>query len=195
MEGKEMASHICESAIELFASKGYDEVSVNEICRAVNITKPTFYKYVKTKEDILFHYYDSVKGLDDSFWDKSGTFGCWQTISDGFRVCLDHYVSLGTDLLAKVMIYQVSSGTLSFQNDLNWNRKMMQLIAKAQSSGEIRNMVQPSVLLELMKAYTLGFCFSLCTMPAQDIEKAVDQCVENLKIICQVPQTAGEGFQ
>ena len=84
-----MASHICESAIELFASKGYDEVSVNEICRAVNITKPTFYKYVKTKEDILFHYYDSVKGLDDSFWDKSGTFGCWQTISDGFRVCLD----------------------------------------------------------------------------------------------------------
>ena len=36
---------IIECAIKLFASKGYDAVSVQEITIAANITKPTLYYY------------------------------------------------------------------------------------------------------------------------------------------------------
>ena len=44
---------IIECAIKLFASKGYDAVSVQEITIAANITKPTLYYYFGSKEGLL----------------------------------------------------------------------------------------------------------------------------------------------
>lgn len=44
---------ILETASDLFTKKGFDSVSVMDICNACHITKPTFYKYVVSKESIL----------------------------------------------------------------------------------------------------------------------------------------------
>ena len=44
---------IMECAVKLFASKGYDAVSVQEITTAANITKPTLYYYFGSKEGLL----------------------------------------------------------------------------------------------------------------------------------------------
>lgn len=49
-QSKEMQDRIVEKAVELFARKSVDEVTVMDICRAVGITKPTFYKYISSKE-------------------------------------------------------------------------------------------------------------------------------------------------
>ncbi|MDO4690714.1 MAG: TetR/AcrR family transcriptional regulator [Fusobacterium sp.] len=43
---------IINSAIELFSSKPFEEVSVSEICRNANISNGIIYKYFKTKEEI-----------------------------------------------------------------------------------------------------------------------------------------------
>jgi AcrR family transcriptional regulator len=40
------------SALELFASKGYDATSVREICAAARITKPTLYHFYGSKEGV-----------------------------------------------------------------------------------------------------------------------------------------------
>lgn len=44
---------IIECAVKLFASKGYDAVSVQEITTEANITKPTLYYYFGSKEGLL----------------------------------------------------------------------------------------------------------------------------------------------
>ena len=44
---------IMECAVKLFASKGYDAVSVQEITTAANITKPTLYYYFGSKEALI----------------------------------------------------------------------------------------------------------------------------------------------
>lgn len=46
-------NEIIETAAALFASKGYDNCSVNDILNAVGIAKGTFYYYFKSKEDVL----------------------------------------------------------------------------------------------------------------------------------------------
>jgi len=40
------------SALELFASKGYEATSVREICEAAGITKPTLYHFYGSKEGV-----------------------------------------------------------------------------------------------------------------------------------------------
>lgn len=51
---------IIDTSYQLFISRGYDNVSVMDICRACQITKPTFYKYIPSKEDLLVFYYDGT---------------------------------------------------------------------------------------------------------------------------------------
>lgn len=44
---------IAETALGLFARKGYEGVGVQEICQASGITKPTLYHYFKSKRGLL----------------------------------------------------------------------------------------------------------------------------------------------
>lgn len=49
---------IVDTSLTMFREKGFDKTSVMDICNACQITKPTFYKYVNSKEELLRHYYD-----------------------------------------------------------------------------------------------------------------------------------------
>ncbi|HZG54862.1 FAD-dependent oxidoreductase [Paenibacillus sp.] len=44
---------VVETAVRLFVERGYEQVSVDEIIQAANISKGTFYHYFESKEDLL----------------------------------------------------------------------------------------------------------------------------------------------
>src|ERR1041384_1062279 len=46
---------ISATAISMFLSKGYDQVSVAEIAQAAEVSKPTLFRYFPTKEDLVLH--------------------------------------------------------------------------------------------------------------------------------------------
>jgi AcrR family transcriptional regulator len=46
------ANRILETALDLFAAHGYDATSVQEICDAAHITKPTLYHFYGSKEGV-----------------------------------------------------------------------------------------------------------------------------------------------
>lgn len=47
-------SEIAEAAVALFAERGFDETTVEDIARAVGMTKRSFFRYFPTKEDAVF---------------------------------------------------------------------------------------------------------------------------------------------
>lgn len=52
-EYDERRKEIIEVSSRLFAEKGFDSCSINDILREVNIAKGTFYYYFKSKEEVL----------------------------------------------------------------------------------------------------------------------------------------------
>lgn len=46
-------ARIIQSAVELFATRGYDATSVREICEAADITKPTLYHFFRSKDGVF----------------------------------------------------------------------------------------------------------------------------------------------
>lgn len=52
-EGEVRRREILVAARELFVHKGYDQTSVNDILRVVDIAKGTFYYYFASKEEVL----------------------------------------------------------------------------------------------------------------------------------------------
>ncbi|GAA1593274.1 TetR family transcriptional regulator [Kribbella hippodromi] len=46
---------LSQAAIALFLEHGFDEVGVADIAAAVDVSKPTLFKYFPTKEDLVMH--------------------------------------------------------------------------------------------------------------------------------------------
>ncbi|MCF6468366.1 TetR family transcriptional regulator [Nonomuraea sp. MG754425] len=53
---------IADAAVSLFLERGYDHVSVNDIAAAVEISKPTLFRYFPTKEDLVLHRFADHQG-------------------------------------------------------------------------------------------------------------------------------------
>ncbi|RLU96714.1 TetR family transcriptional regulator [Streptomyces griseocarneus] len=46
---------LSETAIELFLARGFDQVSVADVAAAVEVSKPTLFRYFPSKEDLVLH--------------------------------------------------------------------------------------------------------------------------------------------
>jgi AcrR family transcriptional regulator len=52
---RQMYRRLSDTAIGLFLEKGYEQVTVAEVAAAVEISKPTLFRYFPTKEDLVLH--------------------------------------------------------------------------------------------------------------------------------------------
>jgi len=65
---QQTARRIYRAAVELFAERGFDDVSVQEIADAAEVSKMTVFNYFGTKEDLIFrpmeeHFSDTARAV------------------------------------------------------------------------------------------------------------------------------------
>ena len=60
---KQKKRKILEKAFELFRKNGYMDTKVEDITKALGISKGSFYTYFKTKEELLCEVLESKKNL------------------------------------------------------------------------------------------------------------------------------------
>lgn len=53
---------IADVAISLFLAHGFDQVAVNDIAAAAEVSKPTLFRYFATKEDLVLHRFADHNG-------------------------------------------------------------------------------------------------------------------------------------
>lgn len=63
IEHDDTADKIAEAAIQLFAEKGYDGVSTNEICDLAKVNISSLHYHFETKEKLFFHIFEGQADL------------------------------------------------------------------------------------------------------------------------------------
>jgi AcrR family transcriptional regulator len=174
---------VAETALRLYASKGFDQVAVDDICREAGVSKGTFYVYFASKDQVLV---EEFLGLDRYYLDFFPEIAKITTVTGRLlafgRYSLRHISALGKDYLKAAYSSQAAPGRgpspLASQERASY-RIALQLVAEAQEGGELRrDLSTEEIALALVRAIR-GVVIEWCLLDGGfDLEQAGEPLLE-----------------
>ena len=148
---------IVTTAFRLFQLHGYDQVSVLDICQACHITKPTFYKYVSSKKNILLamfkseeeFIYPNVLALYENGY-------LTQALFKGLTFNHSVAVSMGPLLMVNYINSLMEDHVPSFSYSPKLQQLMIRILKELISNGQIRCETDPENLYHILCSIEQG---------------------------------------
>lgn len=168
-ERKGTKEKIRECAISLFKENGFDNVTVAQICKAVDISKRTFYYHFESKEAILDgivgHVGYQTQQLMDALIHEETNVGSLWGMMKGYALDAE---SNGPAITERVF-YNVLQGkeTAQFPQEMVLFKTATRTIANAQNAGEISNPAPPEQIAFCLYQALRGTAFTWCSQGGQ----------------------------
>jgi len=163
-----MKAQIVQAGGQLFKQKGYDAVTVNDICQACNITKPTFYYHIKSKQDILLHLYDVIiENLTPILLEMLHSSSSWDQIILLFDHLINNITTLGADLNSQLLIVNLQRKEQALHLRKPLEEIANDIIATGQKSGQFRNENEAASLYKAAAYMFTGYEYMWCTLRGQ----------------------------
>lgn len=150
MEKTELSTkdYIRETALELFKSNGYENVTIMDICHKCQIAKRTFYYHFTSKADLISTVmtYLGIKAerLLSSFVEQDKSVDIlWQI----FRAYAIQAVEYGPNITSQIYIQTIKDGVdYHFPQGAYLYPLVLQLIEKSKAADEITNPNDPETI-------------------------------------------------
>lgn len=185
---------ILEKALELFATKGYFNCSMDDISKAVNIKKPSIYFHFPSKESIFQAVFDkivenyesfinSITAIDD---DKSS----FETLSDIFtryvKNCIDNLDMAFWDRYyyypPECFMQDLQSKT--FRVEMYFMNKILKVVETGIQKNEIKPLDPHSITVafyNMMIGLAMGVQFYTNEQINEEITRCLDVFLEGIK--------------
>jgi len=86
---------IVDAAFRLFADKGYDGTSVDDIAEAAGISRSSYFRSYGSKEAVIFPDHDALLATVEARLAASTERSAIRAVSDAVRLVLFHYIAEG----------------------------------------------------------------------------------------------------
>jgi AcrR family transcriptional regulator len=121
------------AALELFAAKGFDGTTVDEIAEACDVSPRTFFRYYSTKEDVLFADGDErLETILTEIAHRPADEQPIRTVQAAFLVSVEEYAHDRERLILRSKIFDGSSGLRSykFERQQNWEEALTAVLVE-----------------------------------------------------------------
>lgn len=179
----ESKQRILLTAIDLIKEKGYDSVTLNDICTAAKISKTTFYYYFESKEELILQFYKiptdtMMNNLTSIFMEENTVEQFWKLMEPMLDFIVDSGTEITKHMVCALTVRNVEPFNISsFQHDRT--DIGVKIIERAQSSGEIRNSSDPFLLLNAAQGQILSIIIFWCSKKGEfDFKNAVRLAIE-----------------
>ena len=163
MEKENTRDKIFRIASKLFIEKGYNNVTIDDICGACNLSKRAFYYHLKSKNDILFHYYDHViDNITPLLMQMLNTDSNWEQLILMFDYLIDRMVDLGPDINSQLLSINLQDKKNIFDLRQPLTDIAIQIITNGQIKKQIRNSNDASDLYRSAAYMFTGYEYMWC---------------------------------
>jgi AcrR family transcriptional regulator len=179
---------ITQITVQLVNEKGFDNVTIDDICAHASLTKGAIYYYAKSKEDILGQYLMEEIGKVDR--DRRMHFSKILLEEDSFtqllllvNPLLDVCITIGPEIILQVMLanYKGQYVTSLVGRGNEDNEIITHLIEKGQKQGIIKNNQKPDLLCEIVGDAMYGMMFYWCHSNAEfDLHQKVEEFLRGI---------------
>lgn len=173
---------IIETANKLFLKNGYENVTVIDICKACNISKTTFYYHIKSKEDLILNFYDSLThNISHHLISILEMDNYWEQLMFCFETLVEEAYKYGTGFFSQMFISNLKEdyGSFDFREELT--KIVVTIIKKGQEAGQIRNNSNPEDLYRASAYSFLGQEVIWCIKNGKfDWKKEIRKALENI---------------
>lgn len=160
---------IIDKAILLFIEKGFDNVTVDDICEATGITKPTFYYHLSSKDDIILQYYDyMINDLSPMLTKMLMIQNPHEQIEILFRFLLKGIKAISKPTNNQLYITNLKGNKGTFSLRDNVRQIGTSIIKRGQESGIFKSEKDPEKLLELSSHLFMGYQIMWCIEQRDD---------------------------
>ncbi|MEA4854411.1 MAG: TetR/AcrR family transcriptional regulator [Christensenella sp.] len=157
---------IKEIAIELFREKGFENVTLGEICQKSGINKHTFYYYFKSKDDLLKDFYHFPRDIGmEYFIQILNAPNYAEQLWLSYKPFLDHIIACGIEIQRQLFIKNIIHDVGTFQEappHIEHIKMQAGIIQKGQEAKEIQNSSDPLVLCRLMHQIFISTLLMWC---------------------------------
>lgn len=161
---------IFETAIRLFREKGYDHVSVQDICTACDMTKKAFYYHFSAKSEVILQYFYMLH--TDFDWERlkkeeqAGAADYPELLWQYEHASIVSGKKLGVDLMKVLYFLSLNQGNNiltpflagSHKNPLDQS-EYIAMIERGQACGQISKRHSAQEMLEVMFSAVIGIEF------------------------------------
>lgn len=159
-------SRLMECGLKLFKERGYNNVSVDDICRKAEITRSTFYYHYQTKDELLDSLYQTAaiipEGAALTRLLLSGNN--WNGLWGVYEIGIDWTLELGHEMLSCILITNLSNHRSTFYPEAveTVDKMAVTIIAAGQQNGDFRNRSDPELLAKTLRTIIMGAAFEWC---------------------------------
>lgn len=176
---------LADTALRLYASRGYDRVAVDDICREAGVSKGAFYVYFASKDQVLV---EEFLALDRFYLDSlpeiaSSSTGIERLMAFG-RYALRHISSLGKDYLKAAYSSQIAPGRgpSALASPTRASHEIaLHLVREAQEKGELRRDLTAEEIATALVRTIRGIVIDWCLLDGGfDLEREGEPLLEIL---------------
>lgn len=170
------------AAVSLFKRKGYDNVSINEICKEAGVGRSSFYAVFPSKREILNHLLalekQDLKGVLQDFLSAKNDFERMWSLCERFLLLAER---LGPALTGAMLSMELNESLGIYDNMDSVNEWLVALMRNGQASGVIRCANAPEIMVPIVSGQVFQVIFNWCRCRgAFPLQEKARFCAETL---------------
>lgn len=149
---------IFDAAMAIMSEKGYQGVTIRDICQRAEVSIGSFYRYFETKSDILRGMYEN----GDQLMQEEAPELADRPWMERIMVFIAKYAQLNIDTGLAAMRILYNPENTWFTQTRPMQQKLESLLAGAQEAVELATEPSAAELTELLFVCMRGMCYDWC---------------------------------
>lgn len=164
IQAQKTRDKIFQTAVDMISQHGFDNVTIDAICRESGVAKGSFYHYFKSKDDIIILTYENIdKAYENKMMKLPAEMGSIEKIIFSVMFQANYAKRSGVEPVRQIYRSQVEYGTTYFiSEERPLFKSLCNIISVGQQKSEIRTDLTAPDLTRFILSISRGIIYDWC---------------------------------